>query len=78
MSWTFKEPEGKVDSFKQGFTKRCRLSWLTISVLAKCARGGGGVAGISAIRYSCAHGAQISFGDLTPYLTYGFKLQTQN
>jgi hypothetical protein len=22
-------------------------------------------------RYSCTHGAQINFGDLTPYLTYG-------
>jgi hypothetical protein len=29
--------------------------------------GGGGV---SAKEYSCAHGAQINFGDLTPYLTY--------
>ncbi len=29
-------------------------------------RGGG----VSANEYSCAHEAQISFGDLTPYLTY--------
>jgi hypothetical protein len=28
--------------------------------------GGGGVAGLS----SCAQGAEINFGDLTPYLTY--------
>jgi hypothetical protein len=28
------------------------------------------VAGFSANEYSCAHGAQINFGDLTPYLTY--------
>jgi hypothetical protein len=26
--------------------------------------------GVSANEYSCAHGAQINFGDLTPYLTY--------
>jgi len=31
----------------------------------------GGVAGVSANEYSCTHGAQINFGDLTPYLTYG-------
>jgi hypothetical protein len=37
------------------------------------AGGGGGVAGISANEYSCAHGAQINFGDLTPYLTYEFQ-----
>ncbi len=31
----------------------------------------GGVAcAVSANEYSCAHGAQINFGDLTPYLTY--------
>ncbi len=35
-------------------------------------RGGGGCEA-SANEYSCAHGAQINFGDLrvTPYLTYG-------
>ncbi len=26
--------------------------------------------GVSANEYSCAHGAQINFGDLTPYITY--------
>jgi len=31
--------------------------------------GGGGVAGVSANEYSCAHGAQINFGDLSSYLT---------
>jgi hypothetical protein len=31
---------------------------------------GGGGCGISANEYSCAHGAQINFGDLTSYLTY--------
>ncbi len=29
--------------------------------------------GVSANEYSCAHGAQINFGDLTPYLTYDGK-----
>jgi hypothetical protein len=33
----------------------------------------GGGCGVSANEYSCAHGAQIIFGDLTPYLTYGFN-----
>jgi len=31
----------------------------------------GGGCGVSANKYSCAHGAQINFGDLSPYLTYG-------
>jgi hypothetical protein len=31
--------------------------------------------GVSANEYSCAHGAQINFGDLTPYLTYGAALE---
>ncbi len=35
----------------------------------KC--GGGGGCGVSANEYSCAHGALINFGNLTPYLTYG-------
>jgi hypothetical protein len=30
----------------------------------------GGGCGVSANEYSCAHGAQINFVDLTPYLTY--------
>ncbi len=30
-----------------------------------------GCCGVSANEYSCTHGAQINFGDLTPYLTYG-------
>jgi hypothetical protein len=35
----------------------------------KC--GGGRVScGVLANEYSCAHGAQINFGDLTPNLTY--------
>ncbi len=36
--------------------------------------GGGGCGGVSANEYSCAHGAQINFADLTPYLTYGRRL----
>jgi hypothetical protein len=31
--------------------------------------------GVSANEYSCAHGAQINFEDLTPYLTFGGKAQ---
>jgi hypothetical protein len=30
----------------------------------------GGSCGVLANEYSCAHEAQINFGDLTPYLTY--------
>ncbi len=30
--------------------------------------GGGGGCGVSVNEYSCAHGAQTNFGDLTPYL----------
>ncbi len=58
---------------KTGVTKRCRLSWLTDSALVykpKCG-GEGAFCGASANEYSCAHEAQINFGDLTPYLTYG-------
>ncbi len=58
----------------QVVTKRCCLSWLTISALVyepKCGSRGVGVGcGVSANEYSCAHGAQINVGDLTPYLTY--------
>ncbi len=31
---------------------------------------GDGGGGVPANEYSCAHGAQINFRDLTPYLTY--------
>ncbi len=56
----------------QGVTKRCRLSWLTNSALVyepKCGRGEGGgvVCGVSDDEYSCAHGALINSGVLTPY-----------
>jgi hypothetical protein len=37
-------------------------------------RGEGGSFGVSANENSCAdHGAQINFGDLPPYLAYGYK-----
>jgi hypothetical protein len=39
-------------------------------------RGGGGgwVEGSLAMRtYSCAHGAQLNSGDLTPYLTFAYN-----
>jgi hypothetical protein len=53
-------------------TKRCRLSWLTNSALVYEPKSGGiGGCRVSANMYSCAHGAQINFGNLTPYLTYG-------
>jgi hypothetical protein len=43
-------------------------------------RGGGGGCGVSANGYSCTYtGAQINFGDLTPYLTYGgYQLKLTN
>jgi hypothetical protein len=47
------------------------LSWLTNSALVyepKC--GGRGSCGVSVNDYSFTHGAQINFGDLSPYLTY--------
>jgi hypothetical protein len=58
-----------------GVIKTCRLSWLTNSTLVyepKC--GGRGVLRVSGNAYSCTHGAQINFGDLTLYLTYGRNL----
>jgi hypothetical protein len=67
------------NSPEQGVTKRCRLSWLTNSALVyEPKRGGRGgesceSCGVSANEYSCAHGAQINFRDLTPYLTYGLE-----
>jgi hypothetical protein len=41
-------------------------------------RGEGGSCWASADEYSCAHGAQINFGDLTPYLTHGLERLTAN
>ncbi len=53
-----------------GVTKRCRLSWLTNIALVYEPNAGVGDCVVSAKEYSCARGAQINFGDLTPYLTY--------
>ncbi len=36
---------------------------------------GGGSCGVSANEYSCAHEAQINFGDLSLYLTYDLKIR---
>ncbi len=47
---------------EQGFIKRCRLSWLTNSAQMRGVGGGG--CGASASKHSCAHEAQINFGDL--------------
>jgi hypothetical protein len=50
----------------QEVTKRCR--WLINSALVYEPKSGGegGSCGVSANEDSCAHGAQINFGDLTP------------
>jgi hypothetical protein len=57
-----------------GVTKNCRLSWLTNSTLVyepKC-RGRRGVAGGGLSQWAQLYtGAQIYFGDGTPYSTYG-------
>ncbi len=62
----------------QGVTKRCRLSLLTNSalVIRVLMRGQWGVAGSQPQPMSTAvhitwHGAQINFGNLPTYLTYG-------
>jgi hypothetical protein len=47
------------------------VAWLTNNPLSyepKCRRKGGSC-GVSTNEYSCAHGSQINFGDLTPYLS---------
>jgi hypothetical protein len=54
-----------------GVTRRCRLSWLTNSVLVYKPKCGGGVAGSHSMSTcSCERGVQKNFGDLTVYLTY--------
>ncbi len=53
----------------QVLTGRCRIPLLTNSTLVQM-RGEGTGCGVLANEYSCAHGAQINLGDLTPYLTY--------
>ncbi len=59
----------------QGVTRRCRLSCLTNSTprFMSPNAGRGAVAGsqpIGTALHITWHGAQINFGDLTPYLTY--------
>ncbi len=50
--------------WQQVVTKRCRLNKSALVHEPKC---GGGGYGVSANEYSCAHGAQINFGDPIPY-----------
>jgi hypothetical protein len=65
----------KKSTTSQGYsTKIFRLSWLTNSALVyepKC--GGRSWGGGLTNEYNCAHGAQLNFGDLTPYLTYASR-----
>ncbi len=66
----FRRIKGTVSQVFQGVTKRCRLSWLTKRAPQMRA---GGSCGVSANEYSCTQGPQyVTFGDLTPYLTYDF------
>jgi hypothetical protein len=55
--------------------RRLHVSWLTNSALVyePICGGWSGWRGFEepADEYSCTHRAQINFGDLTPYLTYG-------
>jgi hypothetical protein len=64
-------------SYNQGVINRCLLSWLTNSPLVyepKC----GGVEGLGGLGHpSCAHRAQIYFGDLPPYLTYAYNFRNK-
>ncbi len=59
----------------QGLTKRCRLYLLTNSALVfepEWGEGGGELRGLSQW-VQLYTGAQINFGDLTPYLNYGIS-----
>jgi hypothetical protein len=61
---------------QQGITKRCRLSWLTISALVyelKCG-GWGRVAGSHPMSTAVHMKTIINFRDLTPYLTCDRKV----
>ncbi len=61
-----------------GGHKKMSSTLLTDSALVHEPKWGGGggcgcvvsAIGLSQCEYSCAHGAQLNFGDLTPYLTY--------
>ncbi len=59
----------------QGLIIRCHLSWLTNSALVYEPKSGGCGCGVSVNEYSCAHGLQIKFGDLTSYLTNGCPVE---
>ncbi len=59
----------------QGVSRRCRLSWLTNSAIVYESKwGGGGWSQPMSTAVHMWHGAQINFGDLTPYLTYAVNL----
>ncbi len=65
-------------SWNQGVTRRCRLSTLTNRAPCNTSSnaGGRGIAGFQLMRiavHTTWHGAQINFGDLNPYLTYGWS-----
>ncbi len=63
----------------QGVTKRCRLPWPTNSALVYEPKCGGGEWPMSTAVHrkwvQLDTGAQINFGDLTPYLTYASSLK---
>ncbi len=67
----------------QRVTKRCRLPLLTNSALVYVSKCGviGGVAGSQPMSTAVNitwYGAQINFGDLPPYLTYGWDWRTSS
>jgi hypothetical protein len=39
--------------------------------------GVGEVAGVTTYKYSCAHGAQVNFGDLTPFINLWSECKTR-
>jgi hypothetical protein len=65
----------------QGVTKRCRLSCLINDALVPISaqmEGKWGRCGVSVDENSWAHGAQVNFGYLTSYLTYGDGVPGKN
>ncbi len=83
IDWYHFQPTSLVNTFKwwlvywdQGVSKRCRLlGWPRTPSYMSPNVGRGGCGGDLANKYSCAHGIQINFGDLTPYLTlYPWRL----
>ncbi len=67
-SWNFRNMESVQDS--RGSQRDVVYLGLPIALSSKCG-GKEGNCGVSANVYSCAHGGQINYGDLTPCLTYG-------